>query len=65
MDLDRDQLIKKFTSPEMDYEVSIEKTSGRSCRVFKKAPSQLKDLYDSQKRVKNTTFKCSHDTIQF
>ncbi|MFL2503895.1 MAG: class I adenylate-forming enzyme family protein [Candidatus Azotimanducaceae bacterium] len=47
MELDRDQLIEKFTSPGMDYEVSLEKISGRSCRVFKKAPNQLKDLYDS------------------
>ena len=47
MKLNRDQLIEKFTSPGMDYEVSLEKISGRSCRVFKKAPNQLKDLYDS------------------
>ena len=47
MELDRDQLIEKFTSPGMDYEVSLEKISGRSCRVFKKAPNQLKDLYES------------------
>ena len=47
MELDRDQLIKKFTSPGMDYEISLEKISGRSCRVFKKAPNQLKDLYES------------------
>lgn len=47
MELDRDQLIKKFTSPGMDYEVSLEKISGRFCRVFKKAPNQLKDLYES------------------
>ena len=49
MELDRDQLIEKFTSPGMDYEVSLEKISGRSCRVFKKAPSQLKDLYESSR----------------
>ena len=47
MELDRDQLIEKFTSPGMDYEVSLEKISGRFCRVFKKAPNQLKDLYES------------------
>ena len=47
MELDRDQLIEKFTSPGMEYEVSFEKISGRSCRVFKKAPNQLKDLYES------------------
>ena len=47
MELDRDQLLEKFTSPGTDYEVSLEKISGRSCRVFKNAPNQLKDLYDS------------------
>ena len=47
MELDRDQLIEKFTSPGMDHEVSLEKISGRFCRVFKKAPNQLKDLYES------------------
>ena len=47
MELDRDQLIEKFTSPGMDYEISLEKISGRFCRVFKKAPNQLKDLYES------------------
>ena len=49
MELDRDQLIEKFTSPGMDYEVSLEKISGRSCRVFKKTPNQLKDLYESSR----------------
>ena len=47
MDLDRDQLIKQFTSPGMDYEVLFEDLPGGSFRVFKKAPKQLKDLYDS------------------
>ena len=47
MDLDRDLLIKEFTSPGMDYEVLLEDLPGGSFRVFKKAPKQLKDLYDS------------------
>ena len=47
MDLDRDQLIKEFTSPGMDYEVLLEDLPGGSFRVFKKAPRQLRDLYDS------------------
>ena len=47
MDPDRDQLIEQFTSPGMDYEVLFEDLPGGSFRVFKKAPKQLKDLYDS------------------
>ena len=47
MELDRDQLLQKFTSPGTDYEVSLEKISGRFFRLFKNAPNQLKDLYDS------------------
>ena len=47
MGLDRDQLLRELTSPGMDCEFGLEDLRGGSFRVFKKAPKQLRDLYDS------------------
>ena len=49
MEISRDQVIAKLTSPGMDYEIIDGKVLGRPCRMFKNAPLTLRELFETSR----------------